>query len=143
MVTKVVPTMSDRGFVTHPAEKADALLAYFFQDDETMHYLLSGAVQNIQILMQRYGNDIPRLCQQFGEALTTRLQGSFDFVDVAVTSDDVTDGNPSGNITLKIQIKLVDGGQTYSIERLVRSVNSKFTIITNYLNYGTLPATTN
>lgn len=134
----VAPSMSDRGFIKGPAEKADQLLAWFFVSDAQQTYLYQGSVRNVQDLMQRFGNNIPAITQEMQAALEKLFQAYFDTAIVQVTNNDDPAVNPTGQITLRISAEVTQDGVSYSVNELIQSVNSKFIRVTNYVNTGVL-----
>lgn len=137
-MANVVPSLSDRGWVKGPSEKADQLLANFFATDVAQSYLYKDHMTNAQGLLAQYGKDIPRLCSEMQAQLQTYLAAYFDRVNVEVTSDAFDPAHVQNTVTLTISIGLAQDGVNYAIDKMVQAVNSKFKRITNYINTGVL-----
>lgn len=138
-MTVVAPSLSDRGWISNPSEKADQLLAWFFATDAAQSYLYTGNVTDVHDLLQRFGDDILGLCAEMQDRLDRYLTPHFDQVVVDVTSS-IAD-NPSSKVTVSIAIQVVVDGRPYSITSLYGDVNSRFVRITNYINTGVLSGT--
>lgn len=134
----VVPSVSDRGWLKGPSEKADQLLSNFYATDAAQTYLYKGSVTNVQDLLQRFGNDMNRIASQMQIALDEYFKPYFDAVSVQVSTNADDDVNPTNAVTLTVAIAVVQDGKQYSVSALVGNVNSKFRRITNYINTGVL-----
>lgn len=138
MANAPAPTMSDRGWVTNPGEKADFLLSWFYESDAAQTYIYKGKVLNIQNLLERYGSDIGAITTEMQQGLEQYFQSYFDSAIVQVTSNDDPSVNPSNAITLTVAAQVKQDGQTYSVAGLVQQVNSRFQRVLNYVNTGVL-----
>lgn len=138
MANAPAPTMSDRGWVTNPGEKADFLLSWFYESDAAQTYIYKGKVLNIQNLLERYGSDIGAITTEMQQGLEAYFQSYFDSAIVQVTSNDDPSVNPSNAITLTVSAQVKQDGQTYSVSGLVQQVNSRFQRVLNYVNTGVL-----
>jgi hypothetical protein len=138
MANAPAPTMSDRGWVTNPGEKADFLLSWFYESDAAQTYIYKGKVLNIQNLLERYGSDISAIVTEMQQGLEAYFQSYYDAAIVQVTANDDPSINPSNAITLTVAAQVKQNGETYSVSGLVQQVNSRFVRVTNYVNTGVL-----
>lgn len=138
MANAPVPTMSDRGWVSNPGEKADWLLSWFYESDAAQTYIYKGQVQNVQDLLERYGNNIADIVSEMQLGLESYFQRYYDTAIVQVTSNDDPNVNPTNAITLNIAAQVVQDGVKYSVSGLVQGVNSRFQRVINYTNTGIL-----
>lgn len=138
MANAPAPTMSDRGWVTNPGEKADFLLSWFYESDVAQTYIYKGKVLNVQALLEQYGNDIPTIVGEMQLMLEAYFQAYFDAVIVQVSANDDPSINPSNAITLTVAAQVTQDGKQYSVSGLVQEVNSRFMRVINYVNNGVL-----
>lgn len=140
----VVPTLSSNGWVRSPAEKADFLLAHFYEGDKFQTYLYGENVTNLQWCIEKWGHNIVALCDQIKRALEVYMGRYFDSASVQVTSNDNriynAEPNQSSEITLRVVIDVTENGQTYSVARLIVASDSKFQRVINLNNDGQLTA---
>lgn len=138
MANAPAPTMSDRGWVTNPGEKADFLLSWFYETDIAQTYIYKGKAINVQALLEQYGNDIAAICNEMQLMLEAYFQAYFDAAIVQVSANDNPSINPSNAITLTITAQVTQDGNQYSVSGLVQEVNSRFMRVINYVNTGVL-----
>lgn len=132
MVTPV-PTLSTRGWVTSPPEKADMLISHFFSAMTSQSYIYNSNISNIHILLQKYAHSPVDLSDQLRKNLVTYLERYYTEVAVDVTTKDIGSTN---KVELIISAELVDNGKRYSLARLLSINNSKFDKISKLNNYG-------
>lgn len=131
-MTVVVPTLSDRGWVTSPNEKIDMLLAHFFESDAIQSYIYGNQIANFQSLLALYSNDRDGLQLALGDKLTGYITRHFDSASVNVNiADDDIKGNA---LKIIIYCSFVQDGLSYSAGRLISTMNSKFMSITDINN---------
>jgi len=138
MANAPAPTMSDRGWVTNPGEKADFLLSWFYESDAAQTYIYKGQVRNVQDMLERYGDDISSIVIEMQQGLEQYFQRYYDDAIVQVSANDDPTLNPTNAITLTISAQVTQDGKTYSVAGLVQEVNSRFQRVINYVNTGVL-----
>lgn len=138
----VVPSISDRGWVTSLPERCDLLLSYFFETDKIQTYLYPGKVSNLQGLLQQYGNNIPQLCIQLQAMLEAFFTAYFDAAVVNITANNDPTVNPTNKITVTIEATVNDNGKDYSFGEEVQISNSSFQRVMSIINTGINPGTT-
>lgn len=139
-MTVAVPTLSSRGWVRAPAEKADYLLAYFFESDHFQTYLYGNTVVSLPYLVEQHGHDPLTFCNQLQQVMQDFLGRHFDSVQVEVTSDDNAaynaNPNPASAVTVRIWASVVQDGKEYSVLKLIETANSKLVKVINLNNTG-------
>lgn len=136
----MVPSISDRGWLTTVPEKLDLLLSYFFESDKIQTYLYKGSVTNLQNILQQYGNNIPQLCIQLRAMLESYFSRYFDTAVVEVTANNDPTVNPTNAVTLTVMAAINDGGTDYSLGSQVQVSNSTFKRVLGIINNGVLPS---
>jgi hypothetical protein len=127
------PTLTLSGWVTASAEKADYLIAHFFEADAAQSYLYNGNISSLQYIVEQYSNNIVALTQQLRTALEQYLGRYYDNCVVEVTSNDNAT-NTTGSITLSLYVRVSDDGQTYSFGKLLQISNNKISKIIDMNN---------
>lgn len=131
-----VPCLSPAGWVRSPSEKADALIAHFYESDKAQTHLYGDQVSNLQYLIERYGHDIISLQQQLRAALEIYLGRYYQVVTVRVSNDD-TPAKTDGKIEMRVYADVTEDGHQYSFGKLLQISNSKIERVSNLNTYGT------
>jgi hypothetical protein len=131
-----VPSLSESGWVVMPQQKADFLMAHFYEAMNNQTYTFPGQVASVQYVIEKYAGDINGTCQALTQVLEQYLSRYYPAVNVQVTSDDVTAGNPSSLVNLTVYISAVEEGETYAFTSLIMTANSKFLKAVNLNNTG-------
>ena len=114
MASNILPTLSTAGWVTAITEKADRLLAYFFEADVEQSALYKDKVYSLPNIIKDYSGDAFAITNKVREALSLYLYNYFDAVDVQ-SEHDIVDNK----INIKIYANLVENGKEYSLGKLV------------------------
>jgi hypothetical protein len=130
-----VPTLSSAGWVVTPAQKADYLMAHFYEAMNNQSYIFPGEVSSIQYVIEKNAGDIPATCQAIQQVLEKYLSRYYPNTTVQVSSDD-TSGNTSSQVNLTIYISALEAGETYAFTSLIQMANSKFVKAINLNNTG-------
>lgn len=136
-----VPTLSLSGWVTSPAEKADALLAHWYCSDKAQTFLYGDKVSNIQYLLEQYGNDPYKCMSAMREELQVYLSRYYDAVTIELTSP----GTPNfvqPKVELRLFVELTEGINVYSLGKLLQISGGKFKRVVSLNNDGSDPAAT-
>lgn len=137
-----VPTLSSAGWVRSASQKADFLLSHFYESDKFQTYIYGQNVTNLQWLIEQYGHDIIKVCQEIQRALELYLGRYYESVAINVVSDDDPAINAVPNETSSIKLRLyaqvTEKGKDYSFARLIMATNSKFASIVKLNNEGKL-----
>lgn len=141
MVTPV-PTLSMAGWVVTPEQKADYLMAYFYESMFNQTYTYPGQVSSVQYVIEQNSGDIPKTCEGLRVALEQYLKRYYDSAIVTVTSDDVTAGNTSSQVNLTVTISVKEDNQYYDLTQLISLANSKFLKAVTINNTGAAPSNT-
>ena len=114
MASNILPTLSTAGWVTAITEKADRLLAYFFEADVEQSALYKDKVYSLPNIIKDNSGDAFAITNKVREALSLYLYNYFDAVDVQ-SEHDIVDNK----INIKIYANLVENGKEYSLGKLV------------------------
>lgn len=134
-MTFPVPTLSIKGWVTSPAERADFLMSHFYESDKLQSLIYGDNVSSLQWLIEQYGHSIPTLSERLRMTLMDYLGAYYDAVNIDVVSDDSAD-NLTGRVTLTIKCRVTQDAQEYSFGKLLTLTNSKFDKIIDFNNNG-------
>lgn len=128
-----LPTLSSSGFVDDIAEKADRLTAYYFVSEASQSNLFLGNITSLTSQVQIHGHDENQLVQAIEGDLSRYFGPFFDLVDVTATAA-VPDPAEPGRLNLRVGVIVTEGGQQYSLGRLITVVNSKISKIVDINN---------
>lgn len=128
-----VPSLSPSGWITAPAEKADALFSHFYMSDGLQSSLFPGQVANIQSLVEQYGDNPSRFVQQL-EATLRRYIFAFYPEGMDVQAEAIDLGTDRFDVRLTITV--VQGGKQHNFANLINVVNSKIAGIIRSMNEG-------
>jgi hypothetical protein len=131
-----VLTLSRRGFLTDPQEKADRLMAYYLSSDKSQSFLYNGLILSFQGTIQQVGNNNAQgLQNQITSDLNTLFGSAFDAVNAVVSiTTPATDGTYRYNIAISVQI--TEDGNTYQLPELLFSSANGITQQLIALNNG-------
>lgn len=135
MAENVVASLSDRGWLRSPPEKADALMSHFYASQNRQSYIYQDSVFNIQGLIEQFGSDPHEISAHLQIMLERYFGGYFDRATVAVTSDEKTSFGT--RLTLKVRCYLVQGDREFALEDLISSIDGSFKRIIAFNNDGT------
>ena len=128
-----LPTLSSSGFVSGIAEKADRLMSYYFTSEASQSNLYRGEVTSLPKQIQLLGNDEAALAARIRTELERLFGNYFDGVEVNVSTDIPNTADPN-RINVTVSATLIDGGQQYSLGRLINVVNSRIAKIIDINN---------
>ena len=106
-----VPTLSTKGMVIDPADKADTLISHFYVADTGNTQLYRGKITSLPALVQEFRDDAVKLQNGIRSALMTYLGNYYQSVDVQAKVDINTDGS----FTIRMFITVVEDGNAYSL----------------------------
>lgn len=135
-----VPTLSASGWVRSTAEKADTLMAHFYESLKSQTQLFGSNVANLQYVIEQYAHDVVSLCQQLRATLQAYLENYYSAVTVDVTSDALTQPELS-KIPLRVHITVTEkDGIRYSFGRLLVVSGTKLERIARINELGEVQA---
>lgn len=129
-MTIVVPTLSGSGWLRSREEKADALLAHFYESDKLQSNIYGDNVSSLQWIIEEHGKDIVKVIELLEDTLNIYLGRYYDAVNTTV-SETV---NSNNEVTLRIYCRVSDGGKEYSFGNLLSIKNSKMIKVMNLNN---------
>lgn len=120
----VVPTLSLDGWVKSTAEKADYLMAHFFEAEYSQTQFYRNSVASFPWIIQNNQGDMPKTTRALQETLTLYFSRYFSQVVVQSSYKSITEN--SSQIQLNIYVSFVDhDNKEFSLARLVDVVDSK------------------
>ena len=123
-MTVVVPTLTQSGWVSTPAEKIDSLMAYFFETMGLQSNTFRSNMTSLQEIILRTGHDANALRTEVGNKLSLYLRRHFANVESDVR---VTDPDGNGKLVLSINVDITDfDGKKYAIAELLEIQGTKF-----------------
>lgn len=137
-----VPSLSVGGWIVTPQQKADFLMAHFYESMNNQTYTFQGQISSIQYLIEQNSGNMPKTCDAIRTCLEQYLGRYYQSAIVQVTSDDVTSGNQSSEITLTIYISVKEAGTVHAFTQLISMADSKFLKAVSINNTGAAPNNT-
>lgn len=128
-----LPTLSTSSWVTDISEKADRLLSNFFVSQHSQSQMFHGHITSLTYLVQQYGHDNIALVRETKAALVTYLNSYFDEATVDATTDIPNEDDP-GRTNLTIDVVVTQGGERYTLGKLIQVVNSTIAEIVSINN---------
>lgn len=119
----ILPTLSSSGWIEEIPEKADRLLSYFFVSEHSQSAIFKGSITSLPHLIQAYGNDPSTLKSEVTRKLQNFLERYFD--EAAIETEISNAEQPHSRMDLEISVRLRDGGEGYSLARIVKTLNGK------------------
>lgn len=134
MVVKI-PSLSSSGWTEEISEKADKLMGYFLISEASQTSLYRGNVTSLVSILRLNSDDEYSLRTDVRDSLEAFLRRYFEEVDVTVTITENMDTGKYG-LDLEIEAIITEGGNRYSIGRLVSTVNASIMKIIDMNNTG-------
>lgn len=129
MPSNIVPTLSTSGWVGAISEKADRLLAYFFEADGLQSALYRDKVYSLPMIIKEFDGDPYAITIKVQEKLTLYLFQYFDAVEVQ-SDYEVVDNK----VNIKIYARLNEKGKDYSLGKLVVLADNNISKVINLNN---------
>ncbi len=124
MNTIVVPTLSLDGWVKSTPERADYLMAHFFESEYSQTAFYKDKVSSFQWIIQKNQGDMTATVRMLKNTLTDYFSRYFTNVVVEVNHEDIVLN--SSNVKLIVYISFRDEkGRDFSVGRLAELVDSK------------------
>lgn len=120
-----VPTLSSKGWLYGPAEKADYLMAYFFISDYSQSYAHLGNVKSLPYLIRQTTGDHRELPSLIISSLGSLLSAYFDSANVECSIPNINDPT-TAQLEVRVIATVSQDGKNYSLGKLVSFVDSKF-----------------
>lgn len=124
MSNNPVVTLSSKGILTQPNDKADELFGCFMLSNASQSNIYKGNVLSFPAIIQNNANNPSGLVSDTKQALTTLYSGHYDAVLVDVNIADVND-NTDNRYAVTINVAYNQEGQSYSLGKLATITTSK------------------
>ncbi|QBJ02593.1 hypothetical protein MZD04_gp064 [Pseudomonas phage Psa21] len=124
MAEKFIPTMSIKGWIDHPEDKADYVIACFMESNHSM--TVSHREQNVtlQFLLKKFANRMLDLETALQDVLDAKLKAAFNansYANVDVRADET---NPS-QFTINFTGYVVTDDKTFTVGWMVQFQDSR------------------
>jgi hypothetical protein len=136
MVERVIPSLSEDGWVDGPIKKADYMFSHFFLAEYSQTYMFNNRVASFPWIMKEGQGNINSLIQITQQTLANYFSAYFNDVIVEVQESPNETGSSRAAISVFVQFK-DDKGNTYSLGKLARYSDMKVEEIINLNNFGT------
>lgn len=137
MQNRPIPSLTKRGWIkTKVNERADFILAYFFETLPSETWMYRENTTSIQDLISKYTNDVDNLVSELQRRLEERFSLYFDRALVTVEITNPEEYQRTGQAAIGVKIIIVEDGTDYSIDREFREINSVFKVVVKEVNYG-------
>lgn len=131
-------SLSRKGRLAEPQPKADSLLSYYFTSNASQDPMFPNTVVSLPALIQRYGTDLAMLTQTAQREIIALLSPHFDSVTCECRTELIKDGSLlDGRYNLIVSALVMQGGQSYSLGRLLQVQGGAIQKIMHYNNTGT------
>lgn len=124
MPETIVPSLSGKGFLTEPYDKADELMSNFFKTKDSQSIIYKGQLTSLAALIQKATGKPDLLISSVNAAIQTMFNRHFDSSIVSVKIVDNNDSNDN-RFDLQVSIEFTQQGKPYNIGRLASVVDSK------------------
>lgn len=136
-MTTPVPTFSAMGWVSAPADMADALMAHYFEADKKQTALYGSNVSSLPATIQKYAGDIVAMTAAIRNEFAAYIGRYFDTANVDVKfTEALQNGNPTGNYDISLYCLATKDGKDYSFGKLLQVSNSKLSKVISLNNTG-------
>lgn len=127
-----VPSLSAAGWITAPADKADKLMAHFFEAEKSQTYLYGDNVSSLQWTVEQFGHNPNAMTQELRTTLERYLNRYYTSSTINVSV--VDDGTP--RYELRVFIQVTDNGKQYSFGKELQMNNGKLAKIISLNDQG-------
>lgn len=132
--TRVMPSLSEDGWVNDPLQIADYLMSHFFLSEYSQTALFPKQVSSLPYIIFEHQGNPNNTAEKIKSVLTTYFSRYFNNVVVQTGYRD-DDEDPSKSI-IDLFIEFVDSvGKTHSFSRVAELLNGKFNRIVQINNF--------
>lgn len=126
MANAPAPSMTASGWIDDVVDKADTLLAYAYEAEQSQPSSMSiDAVCSLSWIFHTYGHDEVDLCMQLQLRLERYLKPYFDAVEVTATVKNTPEQELTGRTNIALGITVTDAGKDYTIGSLIEAADNK------------------
>lgn len=118
MSKKLIPTLSNVGWVEDMSAKATRLFEYFLSSEDDQSNFYRGNIASFPSLVNKYGNKPQELASNVETVLLHYFRRSFEQVDVTVTHT-ATDTDNTDLYSLDIDLTIHEDEQLHSLGALL------------------------
>ena len=116
--TKVLPSLSEDGWVTNPDKIADYLMSHFFVSDYSQTNMYTGHISSLPWILQETQGDIANTTRMITDTLTVYFKRYFE--DTTIEVSEVPNNESPSKAQLSIYIQFTDiEGKKHNISKLL------------------------
>lgn len=128
---QAVPTLDTSGWVRSVEHKADRVLSYFLIMNYSQTYAHYGKISSLPYLVHKNPKNFGELRVDIRNALEKMLSQYFDSNRVSVNIDPIIENEKeTSKMDIRIIASVTENGKTFSLGRLVHTVDGKVRRIT-------------
>ncbi len=135
-MAEAIGSLSDKGWIRDVKPKADKMMGYYMTSNYSQSNVFLGEIVSLPKQIQEHNSDPVALRELIRSDLERYFGRFFDSVSVDVTTNYVNKDDP-GRLNVTVQALVVQDGLTYSLGRLIESVNGQVVNIIKLNNEGT------
>jgi len=124
MAEKFIPTMGIKGWINHPEDKADYIIACFMEANYSMTVLHRDQNESLQHLLKMHANHMYDLETALQDKLDAKLKAAFNDQSYSVVTV-VEDPAKPGQFTINFTGYVVTDLKTYTVGWMVQFQDSR------------------
>lgn len=130
-----VLTLSTKGVLQDPKDKADRQMAYYLVSNHSQSNMLRDFVLSLPKRIQEFEGDVELLCAKIREDVQNLYRIIFDAIEVTVTPSYPNEADPN-EVNLTVQALVTEAGTTYSLGRIINVKGNRTFEIMSINNTG-------
>ena len=131
-----IASLTRRGWIKDVVEKADFILAYFFETLPSQSWMFRQETVSVQDIYSKFTNDPEGFSTRLQSVLTERFRIYFDNTQVRVQTTNPEEQKRTGKTNLVISITIFEKGKEYSLSRELQNRNNVFEMVVKQVNVG-------
>lgn len=124
MAEKFIPTMGIKGWIDHPEDKADYIIACFMEANYSMTVAHRDQNMSLQYLLKEHANHMYDLEQALQDKLDVKLKAAFNEQSSSVVTVQESVEKP-GQFTINFTGYVVTDAKTYTVGWMVQFQDSR------------------
>lgn len=131
-------TMSAKGVIRDPQEKASWLLAYYLTSNYSQSNIFRGSILSLPKRIQEFDRDVEDLRSKLREDIENLLRPYFDDVSCLVTTSFPEKDDPRA-VNATVEVIFTEAGERYSLGRVISVAGNKAFHVMSINNTGIAP----
>ena len=134
-----IPTLSTKGWITDIPEACDVLLSHFYCSYDAQTQLYFGNIASFQSILKETSQSQTLQESKIEGELHKYLNRYFDLATIRVTVEPMSDRpEDSTKMRIRTDIKITDGGRTYSLGNEVLTRKGMLHKVSDLINMGVM-----